>query len=382
MSGDPTCWQAYPVAQAIDYGDPILLSQCIAELNELPPLVTWDSVQQCQADLIRAQQGELFILQAGDCAERFTDCTAERVQTKLGLLQSLAQQLSQQLAKPVRIIGRMAGQYAKPRSAPFETQDGKTLPSYRGDLVNAPSFSACARQPDPRRMLAGYYSAAAVLAHCQHHVAPVWVSHEALNLYYEAALTRQSPGGQWFNAATHFPWLGLRSGDIDGAHVAYFSGIANPMAIKIGPKTSLQWLIEITQRLNPRRLPGRLTLTYRLGCEFVTDFLPALIDAMQTAAMPVLWCCDPMHGNTQVNDAGRKQRLLTDILSELEQAQAIHRQTRTIFGGVHLELTPDPVHECEQHNCMGEPATLQLQESLVDPRLNPLQAQQVCAAIV
>jgi 3-deoxy-7-phosphoheptulonate synthase len=436
----PDSWQALPLRQFPPYPDAAALGRATAELRRLPPLVTENEIDSLQQQLADAALGKRFLLQGGDCAESFADCTSERITSKLKILLQMSLVLLHGLNVPIVRVGRIAGQYAKPRSDENETRDGLTLPSYRGDLINAAEFSVAARTPDPQRLLTGYSLASLTLnyiraltesgftdlaeaehwnldfmaqspraADYQHIVDEVrrafallqtvagkpprersefFTCHEALHLHYESALTRKAgldhdKQGRWYNFSTHLPWVGMRTADRHGAHIEYLRGIANPVAIKIGPGMSAEELRPLCERLNPGRLPGRLTLIHRFGANRIGHHLPSLIEAVRQEGQPVLWCCDPMHGNTQLTTNGIKTRRFDDILGELEQAFAIHRGLGSILGGVHFELTGEAVTECIGGARGLDEADLdRAYQSLVDPRLNGEQALEMALAIV
>ncbi len=424
----PDSWKQKPVSQQINYGDQEALSDAIEELRQLPPLVSAIEVDNLKAQIALAQEGKQFILQGGDCAESFADCNAESISKKVRLMVNLSLLLSQKLKKPISRIGRIAGQYAKPRSQLMETILDESLPSYRGDLVNHIHFSESARTPDPKRMLQGYSYASltlnyirsmlesdldqiyqleqeteslrnlkqskqlhqslrqfqemAQMFHTFNGSQPItkslmefYTSHEALHLHYEQALTRQDNNGQWYNLSTHFPWVGMRTASANSAHIEYLRGISNPVAIKVGPQIEPEQLVSLCKTLNPENEAGRLTLIHRFGHQEIAKKLPALIRAIQAAKIRVLWCCDPMHGNGRLTSQGIKTRDYADIESELSQAMLIHAQEGSILGGLHLEMTAEAVMECTGSSYqVAETELNQAYTSLVDPRLNMSQA--------
>lgn len=424
----PDSWKSKPVSQQIKYGDPHALAQVVEKLCQLPPLVSSSEVDTLKERIAEAQRGERFILQGGDCAESFKDCNADAISQKVRSLLSLSLLVSQKTQMPVTRIGRIAGQYAKPRSVLTETQGDTTLTSYRGDLVNHVHFSESARTPDPARMLEGYSYASLTInyirsllegeleelfnlepemtslqdlaSHKQLHqslrnftealqlfhqfngrqtahknLTEFYTSHEALHLHYEQALTRKANNGHWYNLSTHFPWVGMRTVQSDSAHLEYLRGIANPIAIKVGPTVEPHELVKLCRWLNPHNEPGRLTLIQRFGHTKLAEKLPALITAIQDADIKVLWSCDPMHGNTQVSPSNYKTRDYQHIQSELQQAFDIHSENNSHLGALHLEMTGEAVMECigstygVKHEELGPAYT-----SLVDPRLNLSQA--------
>ncbi|GAA4357932.1 3-deoxy-7-phosphoheptulonate synthase class II [Kangiella marina] len=424
----PDSWKDKPVSQQIKYGDNDALAQVTEKLCQLPPLVSTSEVDTLKARIAEAQAGERFIVQGGDCAESFSDCNADAISQKVRSLLSLSLLVSQKTRQPITRIGRIAGQYAKPRSELTETQGDTTLTSYRGDLVNHVHFTESARTPDPARMLEGYSYASLTLnyirsllegdleelfnldeevnslkALAQHkelhqslsnfrqainlfhqfngrqtahkNLTEFYTSHEALHLHYEQALTRQASNGRWYNLSTHFPWVGMRTVRTDSAHLEYLRGIANPIAIKVGPTVAADNLIDLCQWLNPTNEPGKLTLTQRFGHQDIAKTLPEMIQAIQKADLKVLWSCDPMHGNTHVSNNGYKTRDFQHIQSELQQAFDIHKEYQSHLGAIHLEMTGQPVMECIGSRYSIHPQDLgKAYTSLVDPRLNLSQA--------
>jgi len=434
----PTSWQRKTAGQQPLYADPGAVEKVLARLSQLPPIVTSWEVESLKQQIAEAQRGERFILQGGDCAESFDDCNSDKIAKKLKILLQMSMVLLQGLKKPVVRIGRMAGQYAKPRSADTETRDGVSLPSYRGDLVNSNPFTAEDREPDPELMLRGYERAALTLnfvrslvdggfadmhhpeywdlgfvEHSPQHeeyrriVASVsdaldffeslagtrvhevqrvefYASHEGLHLPYEQAQTRLIPRrDRWYNLSTHFPWVGMRTADLDGAHVEYYRGISNPIGVKVGPGMTAEWIQGLINVLNPNNEPGRLTLIHRFGAQNIEDNLPALIQAVRATGSPVLWICDPMHGNTESTASGLKTRRFDNILAELEAAFRVHREMGSYLGGVHFELTGENVTECTGGARGLSDADLQrAYRSQVDPRLNYEQALELAMRIV
>ena len=434
----PDSWQGSPAVQQPDYPDRALLRDALERLSHLPPLVTSFEVNALKAHLAEAQEGKRFVLQGGDCAESFDDCRPEIITNRLKVLLQMSLVLVHGLQKPVLRVGRFAGQYAKPRSTDTETRGGMTLPAYRGDLVNGAEFSREARTPDPARLLEGHARSAmtvnfvrglidggfADLHHPEYwdlswvHHSPLaeqyqrivdsigdsvrfmetlagqpvgdfsrvdfYTSHEALLLYYEQAQTRQVPRSEgWYNLSTHFPWIGMRTAAVDGAHVEYMRGIRNPVAVKVGPAMSKDWLLRLCEVLNPSNEPGRLSFIHRMGATAIADKLPPLIEAVRAAGHRVLWLCDPMHGNTQSTAGGVKTRKFDDIQSELDQAFRIHGQCGSHLGGVHLELTGEDVTEClGGARDLDEAGLARAYKSAVDPRLNYEQALELAMKIV
>jgi 3-deoxy-7-phosphoheptulonate synthase len=438
----PASWQKLTAAQQPTYPNQAELDRAVAELSRLPPIVTSWEVDALKGQLARAQRGEAFVLQGGDCAETFDECTSENIVAKLKILLQMSLVMLYGMKKPVVRVGRMAGQYAKPRSADTETRDGKTLPSFRGDLVNRSAFTDDDRVPKPELILRGYERAAltlnfvrslvdggfadlhhpeywdldwvghsatadeyreilksisnsldfleTILGREVHHAqkAEIYAAHEGLHLLYEQAQTRflerrgRKDSGRWYNLTTHFPWIGMRTADLAGAHVEYFRGIANPMGIKIGPGMTREWLQDLIRVLNPNNEPGRLALIHRLGAKSIEEHLPAMIAAAKETGSPVLWICDPMHGNTESTSDGVKTRRFDNIVSELESAFAIHKAHGSYLGGVHLELTGENVTECTGGaRGLTDRDLARAYKSTVDPRLNYEQAMEIAMRI-
>jgi len=434
----PTSWQTKPAAQQATYPSEEALNRMVAQLSNLPPLVTSWEVEALKSQLAEAAEGRRFVLQGGDCAENFDDCSSPIITNKLKILLQMSLLLVHGLRKPVTRVGRIAGQFAKPRSADLETRDGVTLPSYRGDLVNGPDFTEADRTPDPVRLMRGYGRAAMTLNFIRalvdcgfadlHHPenwnlefvkhSPLaddyqrvvdslggslrfmetlagsrvdalgrvqfFTSHEGLHLHYEQAQTRQVPHRPgWYNLSTHLPWIGLRTADVDGAHVEYFRGISNPIGVKVGAGMSAEWVQALVEILNPGNEPGRLILIHRYGASKIADGLPGLIEAVRATGKRVLWMCDPMHGNTETTSNGYKTRRFENILSELEQSFDIHAELGSHLGGVHFELTGDDVTECVGGaRGLGEADLVRAYRTQVDPRLNYEQALEMAMRIV
>ena len=434
----PSSWRSHTALQQPIYPDLAALEGVQNELACLPPLVTSWEILALKKQLAEAQEGKRFLLQGGDCAESFSDCESGLISNRLKVLLQMSLVLVHGLRLPVVRVGRFAGQYAKPRSTDTETKDGITLPSYRGDFINQPEFTEAARIPDPRRMVKGHARSAMTMNFVRalvdggfadlHHPeywdldwvshsplsdeyhkmveavgnavrfmetisgvdlhnlnrADFYTSHEALLLPYEQALTRKVPRQNgWFNLSTHFPWIGMRTADIDGAHTEYFRGIRNPIAIKIGPSVTPDQLLKLADVLNPENEAGRLTFIQRMGATKVTEKLPSLVKAIQTEGKKVLWVCDPMHGNTESTSNGYKTRRFDNIRSELDQSFDVHAALGSRLGGVHLELTGENVTEC-----LGgarELTEIDLERaytSTVDPRMNYEQSLEIAMLIV
>ncbi|MCX8109201.1 MAG: 3-deoxy-7-phosphoheptulonate synthase class II [Verrucomicrobiae bacterium] len=422
----PDSWQRKPAAQQPTYPDPEALRRVVDRLSKLPPLVTSWEIEKLRSQLAEVVRGERFLLQGGDCSESFDDCQSDSITSKLKILLQMSLVLIQGGRKRVIRVGRFAGQYAKPRSSDFETRNGITLPVYRGDMINKPGFTEEDRRPDPELLLRAYERAALTINFIRalvdggfadlHHPeywelgfvskspraseymrmvesigeslrfmetltgntisemnrVDFFASHEGLHLWYEQAQTRKVPRRPyWYNLATHFPWIGNRTRAIDGAHVEYFRGIRNPIGVKIGQPITPDELIALCRILNPDNEPGRLTLIHRFGAEAVERELPSLVEAVQKRGLNVIWCCDPMHGNTEVTANGMKTRRFDKILRELELSFEILRSCGTHLGGVHFELTGDPVTECIGGACgLTESDLSRDYRSSVDPRLN------------
>lgn len=433
----PTSWQAFEAKQQPTYLDEAALAAAVDKLSKLPPLVTSWEIETLKTQLAEACEGRRFLLQGGDCAEVFTECESPVIANKLKILLQMSLVLVHGGKRRVIRVGRFAGQYAKPRSDDYETRNGQTLPSYRGDLVNKINFDEKDRFNDPERLLRGYERAALTLNFIRslvdggfadlHHPeywdlgfvkhsprsaeyqkmvegigdslrfmetlagrqvgaidrVDFFSSHEGLHLLYEQAQTRRVPHRPgWYNLAAHLPWIGIRTADPAGAHVEYFRGISNPIGMKIGPGISPEMLIELVGRLNPLNEPGRLTLIHRFGAEKIAEGLPPLIEAIRRGGHRVVWCCDPMHGNTIRTEEGIKTRRFDHIVSELEQAFDIHGEIGTYLGGVHVELTGDNVTECTGGaRGLSDQGLKESYKTFVDPRLNYEQALELALRV-
>jgi 3-deoxy-7-phosphoheptulonate synthase len=433
----PDSWRSRPAKQQAAYPSEDALQGVLERLGKLPPLVTSWEVETLKSQLAEAADGRRFLLQGGDCSENLDDCQSPLIAAKLKILLQMSLVLVYGCKRPVIRVGRFAGQFAKPRSSDTETRDGVTLPSYRGDLINRANFSERDRIPDPELLLRSYERAGLTLnfiralveggfadlhhpeywelgffthspqASQYHHIVnsisdavrllenighttlaelsrvEFFTSHEGLHLPYEEAQTRQVPRRDgWYNLNTHFPWIGDRTRELDGAHVEYFRGLNNPIGVKVGPSMSPDELIQLANVLNPLNEPGRLTLIHRFGAGIIADHLPPLIDAIQQHGRKVLWCCDPMHGNTITTDDGIKTRSFDAILHELEQAFGLHAQAGSILGGVHFELTGENVTECiGGARGLNEADLKTAYKSAVDPRLNYEQAMEMALLI-
>lgn len=433
----PAGWQAKPVQQQPRYADPAALERAVSQLSKLPPIVVSWEIEALRARIAAAQRGEAFLLQGGDCAETFAECESDQIARKLKILLQMSLVLLHGLKKPVIRVARMAGQYAKPRSADTETRDGVTLPSYRGDLVNRPEFTAAARTPDPELLLRAYERAALTLNFMRalvdggfadlHHPeywdlgfmqhsplkeeyqrivrsigdaldffegvsgravheatqADFYASHEGLHLLYEQAQTRFIPRQErWYDLSTHMPWIGMRTAQLGGAHVEFFRGIANPIGVKVGTAMDPEWLQGLVTTLNPQNQPGRLTLIHRYGAKDIEQALPRALAAVRETGQTVLWICDPMHGNTESTTGGLKTRRFENILRELDLAFRIHAESGSWLGGVHIELTGDDVTECTGGaRGLSDADLARSYRSTVDPRLNAEQALELAMLI-
>ena len=433
----PDSWQRKPAVQQPSYPNAQALDEALAQLRAMPPLVTSWEVLALKHKLAQAAEGQCFLLQGGDCAESFADCNSAVISNRLKVLLQMSLVLVHGLKLPVVRLGRFAGQYAKPRSAETETRGDQTLPCYRGDIVNAPEFAVAARTPDPRRLLEAHSKSALTMNFTRslidggfadlHHpeywdlawvehsplqdeyrrmvdsigdsvrfmetlAGPIgsfgkvdfYISHEALLLHYEQAQTRQVPRQWgWFNLATHFPWIGMRTAALDGAHVEYCRGIRNPVGIKIGVDCKPDALLRLLDTLNPDNEAGRLSLIHRMGAAGIEAALPPLLRAVKMEGRKVLWCSDPMHGNTETLANGVKTRRFANIRKELDHAFDIHAAHGTRLGGVHLELTGENVTEClGGARDLAESDLSRAYKSSVDPRLNYEQSLELAMLIV
>ena len=402
-SWTPQSWRQKPISQAPEYEDAAELAAVEAKLRHLPPLVFAGEVRQLKSELAAAERGSAFVLQGGDCAEAFSEFHADHIRDTFKSLLQMAVTLTFAAHKPIIKVGRMAGQFAKPRSAPTELIDGVEYPAYRGDIINDIAATRQARRPDPQRMLAAYNQSAASLnllrafaqggfadlhrigrwtldsmtgspANARYHAlaqrieealafmracgldssrvrtlreTAFYTSHEALLLCYEEALTRQdSLTGKTYDLSAHMLWIGDRTRQPDQAHVAFLSGIENPIGIKVGPTTAPDDLLNLLDILDPHNAAGRITVILRLGHDKIGDLMPALVRAVKESGRTVLWSCDPMHGNTHKASTGYKTRAFDRILTEVEGFFAVHRAEGTVPGGIHIEMTGKDVTEC------------------------------------
>jgi 3-deoxy-7-phosphoheptulonate synthase len=364
----------------------LLLDLVLSELASRPGLVDSAACAALAADLRLAVGGAALVLQAGECAEVFADSSPERILAKAAQVHGLADMLAQASGRRTIRVGRLAGQYAKPRSCPAEVlPDGRTVPTYRGDAVNSADADPLARQPHPLRLLRAYATARGALdALAMRHAGPsrpappLYVSHEALLLGYEQALVRADVTGASYASSAHLLWVGERTRQPGGAHIAFAGGIANPVAVKVGPSATPAELTAVVARLLPGHPGGGLALITRMGADLIAGRLPGLLDALSGQADQIVWICDPMHGNTRRSRCGRKTRIVADLLSEIGQFCRLLGERGLHPGGLHLETTPDPVTECVwSHRDFEAGVRLPLYESRCDPRLNPEQAQRV-----
>ncbi|GAA3034079.1 3-deoxy-7-phosphoheptulonate synthase [Actinokineospora globicatena] len=376
-----------PAAQQPQWAPLDRLAEVGRELAALPGLVAESDVRDLRRELARVAEGEAHVVQAGDCAEDPAECNAGDIARKVGVLDLMAGRVRMSTHRPVLRVGRIAGQFAKPRSKPTELFRGVDLPVFRGHIVNSPDPDLTARRPDPDRLLMAYHAAAEAMGHLGWSgdsprsavCAPVWTSHEALLLAYEVPLLREDSTGGYLLASTHWPWIGERTRDPEGAHVALLAQVSNPVACKVGPTMEVEHLLALCAKLDPNREPGRLTLIARMGADLVDERLPSLVRATRSAGHPVIWLTDPMHGNTVPGPDGLKTRFVDDVVTEVERFQSAVRACGGIAGGLHLETTPDQVTECVR-NASQIAHVPDKYLSHCDPRLNPDQATTVASA--
>jgi 3-deoxy-7-phosphoheptulonate synthase len=433
-SGDwyPFSWRGRPIKHQPKYEDQAELNNALRKVHALPPIVHEQEMASLKAYLAKACNGEMFVLQGGDCAERFQDCTQEAIEKKFKILLQMSLIIIAGSRLPVVRLARMAGQFAKPRSSDIETVEGVKVHSYLGDSVNC--YDPSDRRPDPRRLVDAYFHSAATVNYLRAMIAGgvsdlasasqwkldnvlspkvreeyeslvtkildamsflttiqafseatrsvnLFTSHEGLILDYEAALTIPMRNGDYYNSGAHFLWIGDRTRSIDGAHIEYFRGIKNPIGVKVGPSMTSEDLVRLIQILNPDREPGRLTLITRYGAKNIERCLPGHIEVAQSTGIPVLWISDPCHGNTEVTATGIKTRNIENVMSELEQAFKIHARCGSHLGGVHLELTCDDVTECVGGKVQYDNLSTKY-ESFCDPRLNYTQSLDMAFSIV
>jgi 3-deoxy-7-phosphoheptulonate synthase len=427
-----TSWQSHEAAQQPQWPDSAALDQALKQIESYPPLVFAGEARTLLASLGQVANGNAFLLQAGDCAESFEEFTAVNIREKLRVILQMAVVLTYSMGVPVVKVGRIAGQFAKPRSSNTETVGGRELLSFRGHMVNDPAPHDEARIPNPQRLVQAYHQSASTLnllraftkggfadlnrvhawnqefvatsaegqryeqmaaeieralafmracgvdteSHSALHEVDVFTSHEALILGYEEALTRQdSLTGQWYDCSAHMLWIGERTRQLDGAHVEFLRGVGNPIGVKIGANTTADYVLSLCEALNPNRVPGRLTLITRMGADKIEASLRPLLRAVREAGHPVVWICDPMHANTFTADNGRKTRHFDEILREIVGFVVAHRAENTWPGGIHIELTGENVTEClggVEALSQGDLDTRY--ETVCDPRLNARQS--------
>ena len=429
---NPNSWTNFPADQQPDWPDDNELNAVLKEISELPPLVFAGEARTLKSKLARVCNGEALLLQAGDCAESFSSLSANSIRDKLKVILQMAVALTYSTGLPVVKVGRIAGQFAKPRSSPTETKDDVELPSFRGHIVNDTDFNAGARTADPKRLLMAYNQSSATLNllraftrggfadltqvhswnqqfvanspagaqykeiadgitnalafmracgitsedHPALHEVDFYTSHEALLLGYEEALTRNdSMSGDWYDCSAHMLWIGERTRQLDGAHIEFLRGVENPLGCKLGPTATAEDAIKLCEILNPKQIPGRLTFITRMGASVIDNKLPELVGAVQDSDHPVVWTCDPMHGNTYTAESGLKTRNFSDVVDETKRFFHIHRSIGTWAGGIHVELTGDNVTECVggAENLSDDDLALRY-ETMCDPRLNASQS--------
>ena len=421
-------YRELPIKQQPQWPDAERVAKVSARLAALPPLVFAGEVDNLRGRLAKAAVGEAFVLQGGDCAETFAGATADKIRNRVKTLLQMAVVLTYGASKPVVKMGRMAGQFAKPRSSETETRDGVTLPAYRGDIVNGYDFTPESREADPDRMLEAYHTSAATLnliraftqggfadlrqvhawnrgfaanpamrryetlaAEIDRAIrfmeaagaysdelthADVWTAHEGLLMDYERPMTRiDSRTGTPYDTSAHFIWIGERTRELDGAHVDFFSRVRNPIGVKLGPTTDVDTMLALVDKLDPEREPGRLTFITRMGAGKIREALPPLLDAIKAEGLSPVWVTDPMHGNGLTTPNGYKTRRFDDVVDEVKGFFEAHRAAGTIPGGIHVELTGDDVTECLGGSERIDEETLATRyESLCDPRLNHMQS--------
>ena len=432
LTWTPSSWRRHPAGQQPEWPDQLELGRALGQLAALPPLVFAGEARRLTRQLAAVVEGRSFLLQAGDCAESFDEFSADEIRDKLKVILQMAVVLTYGAGVPVVKVGRIAGQFAKPRSAPTELVDGVELPVFRGHSVNDDLPIAEARIPQPGRMVRAYHQSSATLnllraftkggfadlsqVHAWNqefvaasaegllferiadeidramrfmnacgvdlstdspiHQVDFYTSHEGLLLGYEEALTRRdSLTGDWYDCSAHMLWIGERTRALEGAHVEFFTGVHNPLGVKLGPSATADEVLGLCERLNPQRIPGRLTLISRMGAGRVAAGLAPIVRAVAAAGHPVLWACDPMHGNTFASADGHKTRRFDDVLEEIREFFAVHQSTGTWPGGIHVELTGDDVTEClgGVEDILEEQLSLRY-TTTCDPRLNARQA--------
>ena len=433
MSWTPRSWRNFPIKQQPTYQDKERLKKAEETLSSFPPLIFAGEARRLKEKLAAAGRGEAFLLQGGDCAESFSDFNAKNIKNLFKLMLQMNMVLMYSTGKPVVKVGRIAGQFAKPRSSDFEEVNGVKLPSYRGDIINGIEFTQEARVPNPDNMIKAYNQSAATLnllrafsrggladlnkvhqwnldfikdnplgqrydelsckidhamnfmAACgltsdtmpQLHQTTLYTSHEALLLNYEEALTRQdAETDEWYDCSAHMLWIGDRTRDLNEAHIEYFRGINNPIGCKVGPTMEEDELIALIDALNPENEEGRLNLIVRMGADKIAEFFPSLLKKVRDAGKNVVWTIDPMHGNVEKSSTGFKTRNFDNILSEVEQFFKIHKEHGTVAAGIHLEMTGNDVTECTgSTSCaITDEGLASRYHTQCDPRLNASQA--------
>lgn len=427
----PSSWTSRPIKQQPTWPDEAAYDRALKQIASMPPLVFAGEARSLQANLAKVAAGNAFLLQAGDCAESFEEFSADNIREKLRVILQMAVVLTYSMGVPVVKVGRIAGQFAKPRSSDTEVIGDLEIPSFRGHIVNDATATSAARIPDPERLVQAYHQSASTLnlaraftkggfaaldrvhAWNQEFVASspegqrydamateidralrfmraigmdtesnpnlrevdVWTSHEALLLGYEQALTRRdSTTGNWYDCSAHMLWIGERTRELDGAHVEFLRGVGNPIGCKVGPSMTGEEIIALCEALNPAMIPGRLTLITRMGAERIEDGLRPLLRAVKDSGHPVVWACDPMHGNTITSESGRKTRHFESVIAEIEGFVRAHRAEGTWPGGIHVELTGEDVTECLGGGDALTDADLDHRyETICDPRLNARQ---------
>jgi 3-deoxy-7-phosphoheptulonate synthase len=428
----PDSWRAFPIKQQPQWPDEADLDRALKQIRAYPPLVFAGEARSLQSGLGQVAAGNAFLLQAGDCAESFEEFSADNIREKLRVILQMAVVLTYSMGVPVMKVGRLAGQFAKPRSSDWETVGDEEIPSFRGHIVNAAGSTAAARVPEPERLVQAYHQSSATLnlvraftkggfaaldrvhAWNQEFVASspagqryeqlageidralrfmratgmdteanpslgtvdIYTSHEALLLSYEEALTRKdSTTGGWYDCSAHMLWIGERTRELDGAHVEFLRGVGNPIGCKVGPTMTPEEVLAMCETVNPARIPGRLTLITRMGADHIETGLRPLLRAVRDSGHPVVWACDPMHGNTYTSAGGRKTRDFEAIMGEIEGFVRAHRAENTWPGGIHVELTGDHVTECVGGGDQLIDADLDSRyETVCDPRLNGRQS--------
>jgi len=440
MSWSPSSWREFPIKQQPEYQDLELLKKVEEELGKYPPLIFAGEARNLKEDLAKVGRGEAFLLQGGDCAESFASFGADSIKNLFKLMLQMNMILMYSSGKQVIKVGRVAGQFAKPRSSDFEEKSGVKLPSYRGDIVNDVDFTSEARIPDPLKLIKAYNQSAATMnllrafsrggmadlnevhrwnldfirefplgkkydelsekidramkfmAACgidsknapQLHQTTVYTSHEALLLNYEETLTRKdSITDEWYDCSAHMLWIGDRTRDLNGAHIEYFRGIRNPIGCKVGPSMEEEELIRLIDALNPDNEEGRLNLIVRMGADKVEEYFPKLLRRVRDEGRHVVWSCDPMHGNVEKSASGYKTRDFENILREVKQFFRIHEEEGTVAGGIHLEMTGENVTECtgSQSSAITDKDLGSRYHTQCDPRLNANQALELAFMI-